>query len=114
MKKILFFTVLIASIFIINGLVRSICGLWQKQGLVATAQKELDRQKQENKNLKKKLTEVQNPKFLEEQARNKLLLVKENEQEVIIPKEFLGASDSARGKKSDSRPNWQKWWDLFF
>ncbi|MCL5432722.1 MAG: septum formation initiator family protein [Patescibacteria group bacterium] len=114
MKRILFFAVLIGSIFIINGLVRSIYGLWQKQGYLATAQKQLEKEKSENSRLKKQLAEVQSPKFLEEQARNKLLLIKEGEQEVIIPKEFLGASDSAKGKERDSRSNWQKWWDLFF
>jgi len=42
MKKILFITAVVASIFIINSLVRSIYDLWGKQDLITKAQKELD------------------------------------------------------------------------
>ena len=112
MKKILFIVAIVASIFIINSLVRSIYDLWGKQDLITKAQKELDSEKRENKELKSKLSQAQSSKFVEEEARNKLLLIKPGEQQVIIPQDLLSSSDSA--KKKDTRPNFRKWWDLFF
>ncbi|OGH14558.1 MAG: hypothetical protein A3H50_01370 [Candidatus Levybacteria bacterium RIFCSPLOWO2_02_FULL_37_10] len=112
MKKILFITAVVASIFIINSLVRSIYDLWGKQDLITKAQKELDSEKRENKELKSKLSQAQSSKFVEEEARNKLLLVKPGEEQVIISQDLL--SSSSAKKKPDSRPNFRKWWDLFF
>ena len=113
MKKILFIVAIVASVFIINSLVRSIYDLWGKQDLITKAQKELDKEKMENRDLRSKLSKAQSSQFVEEEARNKLLLVKPGEQSVIIPQDLLSSSDSAR-KKVDSRPNFRKWWDLFF
>ena len=77
------------------------------------AKQDLEKEKQENTSLKKKLTEVKNPQFIEEEARNKLFLAKPGEQIVLLPteKKTLGSQSA---KKQDSRPNWQKWWDIFF
>ena len=113
MKKILFIVAIVASIFIINSLVRSIYDLWKKQDLITQAQKELEREKQENYDLKSKLSKAQNNQFVEEEARNKLLLVKPGEESVIIPQDLLSSQSSQR-KNIDTRPNWRKWWDLFF
>jgi len=99
---------------VINNLIHSIYTLWQKHDLVTLAQKELERQKQENQKLKSQLSYVQSQEFIEEQARNKLFLIKPGEQEVLISEDLIkGASTpSARTKKDD--PNWRKWWSLFF
>jgi len=114
MKKVLFFIILGISILIINNLVRSIYTLWQKYDLVTLAQKERDRQKQENQRLKSQLSHVQSKEFIEEQARNKLFLVKPGEQEVLISEDLIKGSStpSAQAKKNDQ--NWRKWWGLFF
>src|SRR3990167_7781641 len=99
MKKILFIVAIVASIFIINSLVRSIYDLWKKQDLITQAQKELEREKH------------QNNQFVEEEARNKLLLVKPGEESVIIPQDLLSSQSSQR-KNIDTHPNFRKWWDL--
>ncbi len=113
MKKVLFLVVIVLSVIIINSLVRSIYDLWRKQDLLARAKIELEQQKQENQRLKSQFSTVQKEDFVEKEARNKLFLVKPGEQEVIIPKELLDASTSAK-PKADNTPNWKKWWDLFF
>lgn len=68
-----------------------------------------------NRELKKKLTQIQSPQFIEEQARDKLGLVKNGETIVIIPeeklKQVLGASTSARIVRL---PNWLGWFRVFF
>ena len=112
MKKIAFITTIVVLILIIVGISRSIYELWRKQDLVAQYQKELTNAQKENQALKQKLSVVNNPNFVEEQARDNLFLVKPGEQSVIIPQELLTASNSA--KPTEFVPNWKKWWSLFF
>jgi cell division protein FtsB len=114
MKKVLFFIILVASVFIINNLIRSIYDLWQKHDLVTLAQKEQERQKQENQRLKSQLSYVKSKEFVEEQARNKLFLVKPGEQEVLISEELIKESSTSSAKEKKDDPNWKKWWELFF
>ncbi len=68
-----------------------------------------------NRELKKKLTHIQSPQFIEEQARNKLGLSKSGETIVVIPeeklKQVLGASNSAQIVRL---PNWLGWFRVFF
>lgn len=66
-----------------------------------------------NKNLKKKLNEVQSKEFIEEQARDKLGFSKNGETVIIIPedklKHILGASQAAEIRL----PNWLGWLKVF-
>ena len=112
MKKILFIIVIVICLLIINNIVRSTYDIWKKKDLIVTAQAQLETEKRENARLKAQLKSAQNSQFIEEEARNKLLLVKPGEQIVIIPHDLV-SSDSSK-LKEDKRPNWQKWWDLFF
>ena len=113
MKKISFIIIIIISIFIINSLARSIYDLWNKQDLIVRAKQDLDREKEENQKIKSQLSLVGNEQFIEEEARNKLFLVKPGEQEVIIPQELQDADKLAKQNR-DNAPNWKKWWNLFF
>ncbi len=112
MKKVLAIFVVIACLLIINNLIYSIYNLWQKKDLLTSAQEELNKAQEENKRLKSQLSLVDSPQFIEEEARNKLFLVKPGE-EILITKELLNASLSAKSNANE-KPNWQKWWDLFF
>jgi len=114
MKKILFFAVLIASVFVINNLSRSIYTLSQKQDLIVDTERELIKQKQENEKLKSKLVFVESEEFIEEVARNKLLLVKPGEQEVLIPQDLIVRTGSPSANLQKEEPNWKRWWELFF
>jgi cell division protein FtsB len=114
MKKIFFFVVLIFSVFVINNLVRSIYNLSQKQDLVVDAEKDLIAQIQENERLKSELAFVESEEFVEEMARNRLLLIKPGEQEVIVPEELIKGTSSPSAKLQEEIPNWKKWWELFF
>lgn len=113
-KKIAFFASVIILILTINNLVRSIYSVWQKQDLIIQAQKELDTQKTENTKLKRDIVQVNQPQFVESEARDKLLLAKPGEGIIIIPNSQLIASPSTAPHIVDPRPNWQKWWDMFF
>lgn len=109
-KKAIFIVVVIVFLIIINNLVRSIYDIWSKQDLLNQAQKELTRKEQRNQKLRAELSFVQTPKFIEEEARNKLFLVKPGEQKVLIPNKVL----ETQKKQGKETPNWQKWLNLFF
>jgi cell division protein FtsB len=113
-KKITFFVTVIILLLTINDLVNSLYTIWQKQDLIIQAQKNLAVEKNENQELKKEIAQVNQPQFIETQARNKLLLTKPGESVVILPQDALGASTAATPKPADTRPNWKKWWDVFF
>lgn len=111
MKRVLFFITVIASFFIIQNLVQSIVSLWQKQDLLVKAQLDLASLKQEKNLLSGKLEHVTSEEFIEEEARNKLILAKEGEQYVVIPKKLVEKPKAvpAEAKKA----YWQEWLSLF-
>ncbi len=113
-KKIGFFVIMITSLVIIYNLSQSIYTLWQKKQLVVDARQEAERQKKKNQELKSKLREIDRPQFIEEEARNKLFLVKPGEQVVVLSEKDLIATDSGKIKPKDTRPNWKRWWDMFY
>ena len=110
MRKIAYVIIVIGLVFMINGLLRSIYDLWHKQDLVTFAGKQLDFEKQKNQKLKADLEYAKTHQFIEQQAYNKLFLVKPGEQQVLI------SQNRALDKsiKNDNTPNWQKWINLFF
>lgn len=113
-KKIVFFIIIISSLVIINNLVHSIYTLWQKKNLVTNAHLELEKEKKKQMELKKDLEDVTKPQFVEEEARNKLFLAKPGEGVIVIPTGVIPATRSSKPQPQDTRPNWQKWWDVFF
>jgi cell division protein FtsB len=112
-KKIVFFSIIIASCFIINNFVHSIYTLWTKRDLVEKAKFDLESEKKQNQELKKKLTVVYNQQFVEQEARDKLLMTKPGEGIIVIPTELLHPNTPIVSKPKDTRSNWQKWWQVF-
>jgi cell division protein FtsB len=112
MKKAVYIIVVIVLILMINGLLHSIYDIWHKQDLVTSAQKQLDREKLLNQKLKGELSYAQTPQFLEEQAHNKLFLIKPGEQEVLISPDLKNKNQAQ--KQNNNTPNWQKWFQLLF
>ncbi len=110
MKRLAFLLVVVVCLIIINHLARSIYDLWSKQDLVVKAKKDLEREKKENAELKKRLEFVKSDQFIEQEARNKLFLVKPGEAGVIIPKDLLATKSK---KKVVVGPTWKQWVDLF-
>ena len=112
MKKAGFILIVLILLFIINGLAHSIYDLWHKQDLVTSAQKQLSEEKLQNQKLKAGLSYVKTRQFIEEQAHDKLFLVKPGEQEVLISKTLQNQNQVQ--KQAQNTPNWQKWFQLFF
>lgn len=114
MKKALYLSILIVSVLIIQSFVRSIINVWQKQSLIDQATFELTKEKKEHELLLQQAELVKKQHFIEEEARNKLLMVKANEAHVIIPSELLPKEQKQQVASNDPRPYWQQWAQLFF
>ena len=80
---------------------------------VAEAQMRLEALREENKKLKEQLEYTKSEEFREREIRDKLGLVKEGEAMVVLPKEN-DENSKLETRNSKPRPNWQKWWNLFF
>lgn len=113
MRKILFLSLVFSLFIVIIGLSRSIYELWRKQDLLISYQKQLENQKKQNQTLSFKLSQAQDPNFLEQQARDNLFLVKPGEHGVLLSKDLIIGSSSAKPIE-DNRSNLHKWWSLFF
>jgi cell division protein FtsB len=93
------------------GIIRSVITLSQKKGIIAERQQVLSQLQTKNKQLQEELQEATSPAFVEQEARNKLGLVKEGETVVIMNK----SNPSADGQKNlQALPSWKQWWSLFF
>jgi cell division protein FtsB len=112
MKKLLYILIIIISIYIINNLIRSIYNLWQKQDLVTQAREELQKEKNTNAKLKDQLVQVKRPDFIEEEARNKLFMVREGESIVLVPS--ISTPSKTHSVKKQQKYHWEEWIKFFF
>lgn len=112
MKRISFFAIVLVLLFIIFQLITSIYTLWHKQDVLIQATEELQQQKKEHANLESQLQKVKSNAFVDEEARDKLLLTKPGQADVLINSSLLALPQSAR--KEAAKPNWQQWLDLFW
>lgn len=113
------------KISLVFGLIISLIITWNIINQIISTLKSGDRFKEatdkfhslevKNKELKENLERVKNPRFIEEQARDKLGLVKEGETLVIIPQEKIDSILGLTKKVEEIRlPNWQGWLRLFW
>ncbi len=114
MRKFVVIALLVASLFIIHNLVSSIYSFWRKQDLLVTAQQELSQKRKEKESLTRELTRVKDPSFIEQEARDKLFLVKPGEQIVLVPPEGMKEATQSAGKPRRKEANWKEWLNLFF
>ncbi|MBI4036592.1 septum formation initiator family protein [Candidatus Daviesbacteria bacterium] len=114
-KKIVLILIGALTIIIAYNLIGQILSTVHSGDKLSQAMDRLHKLEIKNKELKKKLEGVKSPQFLEQQARDKLGLVKEGEVLVIIPQEkidqVLGLSKKVEEVKL---PNPLGWWKLFF
>lgn len=110
MKRILYLIVVVGLILVNNSLIHSIIELWNKQNVVKDAQIKLEVEKSENAKLKKQLSYVGTNAFIENEARDKLFLVRPGESEVLISKDLLLDKPNFA---QPPKPVWQQWVDVF-
>lgn len=103
--------ILVVCLFLIVNLTRSVWQLWQAGDKVKEEEEKVTETELKNEELKKKLSEVQSPKYLEKIARDKLGLAKEGEVVVVLPSP---QPTTSRQVNDENLPNWKRWWRLFF
>jgi cell division protein FtsB len=113
-KKISFIAGILIVIFISYNLISQILRATGSYSRLDQMADEVYQLEDENKILKKRLTDVNSPTFVEQQAREKLGLAKLGETVVLISdekiKQVMGATEAAQVRL----PNWLGWWKVFF
>lgn len=109
-KKGLAFLILVVLIFLIRALTLSIISIYNRSQILKDLKAQEAQGKKDQAYLSQKLYLAKTDAFVEEEARQKLGLVRPGEQ--IVVDQRIGSEKP----KSESRvlPNWQKWWNLFF
>lgn len=114
-KKIALGAIFLVSLIIAYNLINQIINTTKSGDRLSQAADTVYKLELKNKELKKKLTQIQSPDFIEQQARDKLGLSKKGETLFIIPEEtlrlVLGASQSAQEVRL---PNWLGWLKVFW
>lgn len=105
MKKILFLIIIILFIVYIVQSTNELYGLWKKQGLLVQAKLNLQKAHQEHEKLLRQLSIASQPGFVEEQARNKLFLIKPGEYHVLLEPE----NKTTVNVTVKPLPNWKQW-----
>lgn len=90
-----------------------IYNLWHKEDLITQDRNHLAQEVAKNADYKKQLKQAQSPSFIEEEARNKLFMVKPGENQVILPDSTAKNASFLQYAFGDIQ-NWQKWLSLFF
>lgn len=114
MKRTIIIIASVSLLAIVANFSQSIYNLWHKRDLLSQAQNELKLAQKEHAQLQKQLAIVRSKQFVEEQARDKLFMVKPGESSVIIPQTLLPTSSPLKKGEEAKKPNWQQWSSLFF
>ena len=100
--------------FILVGFGRQISTALDSGSRLDQAADQVNRLQEKNKQLKNKLSQVEQPDFIEEIARDKLNLARSSETMVIIQKEAISKILGLNQKIEEVKiPNWQGWLKLF-
>jgi cell division protein FtsB len=110
-KKVFPFFVIIILVVIIKNNISSILASIDNVYTTKNLANQLKIEQKEQKFLQERLKYVSSEQFIEEQAKEKLGLLKEGEFFVIAPTSVPPNSNPA---PSIDYPNWKKWLDLFF
>jgi cell division protein FtsB len=89
----------------------SVWKLVQAGDRIKQAQFELDSSKSENLQLQSQLAQIDNPQFIEKEAREKLGFGREGEIVYILPE--VKPDSRTKVVVATNTPNWKKWWDLY-
>jgi len=113
-KKVILGAVILLGLMIVYNLLMQITNAVRSSERLSGAADKVYQLEIENRQLKSKLTQIQSPQFIEEQARNQLGLGKAGETIVVIAeeklKQILEVSQSAQQVRL---PNFLGWWRVF-
>ncbi|MBI4300112.1 MAG: septum formation initiator family protein [Chloroflexi bacterium] len=88
--------------------------LKQEQGRI---QRDIGQLESRNADLQKTADYLKSDDYIEKVAREQLNLIKPGEKAVVViapPGQQPPSAVPENAAKVDTRPNWRRWWDLFF
>lgn len=113
-KKISLVVIILVSLIVAYNLITQTLEATKSGERLSQAAEVVYKLQVKNENLKKKISQIKSPEFIEKEVRNKLGFAKKGETVVVIPEEklkmVLGTSASAQIRL----PNWLGWMRLFF
>ena len=112
-KKPIQILIIIIGIAFIVSLSRSILKMFRASDELRLAEQKIEELQEEAASLTVKKEFYQSEEFIEQEARNKLNMVKEGEAVVVLPpnlKEILGEKEN---QPQASLSNWRQWLNLF-
>ena len=113
-KKIVIFTITLIGLGLIIGLTRDISRLLRAGDRVKLVEEKAQKLKEEQQKLLEKKAYYLSEEFIEEEARNKLNMVRPGETVVILPPNLAQVLGREEESAAPEIPNWRKWWNLFF
>lgn len=113
-KSISAIVIVIILIVILIGLIRQISGALNSGKRLDIAVEEVSRLQEENRNLKRELEKTGKEDFIEEIARDKLNMARQEETVVIINQKLIDKIVNSQKKEEEiTLTNWQRWLRLF-
>ena len=116
LMQVIWIIVLVVGVSMVMQLIYSSYSLWKKHDIVAEREAYLHTLETQQDSLKKELSDSLKPQYIEEEARNKLGLVKAGETAVIMPQSSGSAQQQppVASEGHDNEPVWKLWVRLFF
>lgn len=113
-KKIALGLIILVILFVVYNLINQIIEATRSGERLSEAADAVYKLEVKNKQLKKKLSQIQSLQFLEAEIRNKLGMSKKGETVVVIPEEKLKSVMEASQAAEVRLPNWLGWIRVFF
>lgn len=110
-KTLILLGIIVVLLLLIKNIVSSILSLRQNSHIVTSLEQQEKDELQKREFLKQQLYFSKTPEFIENEAREKLGMVKPGEYIVLAPPP---KKDEKKSVVIDNSPNWKKWWNLFF
>lgn len=112
--QVVYLSIIILGLVLSFSLIRNLYNSYQNYQILASTQSKLTKLQQENADLKTNLSQVNDPSYIEREARERLGLVKPGEVVVILPPPGSAEATQATTSANLPRPVWRQWLGLFF
>ena len=112
--QVIYLSIIILGLILSFSLIRNLYNSYQNYQILASAHAKLVKLQQENAQITTDLSRVNDPNFIEREARERLGLVKPGEVIVILPPPGSRQASAAATSVNLPRPVWRQWLGLFF
>ena len=115
-RKISNYILIIFLIMLFLSLLRNIAKTRKASNTILEKEARVNKLRQDNEALEKKITEMKSPEYIERQIRDNLGLTKEGEIVIVLPdSETLKSLAPVTEEEEEilPDPNWKKWLKLF-